>query len=122
MEFELVYIFVGLFLGIGIGWLVAKNRIGTELVQVKARAEAREVAFEEKSELLAAQMENVATRVSQQNSESFLQLAEERLGKVSTSAEKDHEARKKEMEDLIKPMTESLSNLDKLLFSIIKLL
>ncbi len=114
MEFELVYIFVGLFLGIGIGWLVAKNRIGTELVQVKARAEAREVAFEEKSELLAAQMENVATRVSQQNSESFLQLAEERLGKVSTSAEKDHEARKKEMEDLIKPMTESLSNLDKI--------
>ena len=112
MEFELVYIVVGLMLGTGIGWLVAKNRIETELVQVKAHAAAREVAFEEKSELLAAQMENVATRVSQQNSETFLQLAEERLGKVSTSAEKDHEARKKEMEDLIKPMTESLSNLD----------
>ena len=114
MEFELVYIVVGLMLGTGIGWLVAKNRIETELVQVKAHAAAREVAFEEKSELLAAQMENVATRVSQQNSETFLQLAEERLGKVSTSAEKDHEARKKEMEDLIKPMTESLSNLDKI--------
>ncbi|MFL2976950.1 MAG: DNA recombination protein RmuC [Candidatus Thalassarchaeaceae archaeon] len=114
MEFELVYIFVGLFLGIGIGWLVAKSRIGTELVEIKAHAAARELAFEEKSELLSAQMENVATRVSQQNSETFLQLAEERLGKVSTSAEKDHEARKKEMEELIKPMTESLSNLDKI--------
>jgi len=114
MEFELVYIFLGLFLGVGIGWLVAKNRIGTELVEVKATAAARELAFEEKSELLEAQMENVATRVSQQNSETFLLLAEERLGKVSTSAEKDHEARKKEMENLIKPMTESLTNLDKI--------
>ena len=114
MEFELVYIVLGLSLGFGIGWLVAKNRIGTELVQIKAHAAARELAFEEKSELLSAQMENVANRVSQQNSENFLQLAEERLGKVSSSAEKDHEARKKEMEDLIKPMTQSLTNLDKI--------
>ncbi|MEC8352627.1 MAG: hypothetical protein VXZ65_05320, partial [Candidatus Thermoplasmatota archaeon] len=67
MEFELLYIIVGLFIGIGIGWLIAKNRIGTELVKIKAHAEAREIAFEEKSELLSDQMENVANRVSQQN-------------------------------------------------------
>ncbi|HJL97034.1 MAG TPA: DNA recombination protein RmuC, partial [Candidatus Poseidoniaceae archaeon] len=123
---------LGCFIGAAIGWLMAKNRYSEGAVRAQAQTEAREqafqeksrlleaqlqaneVAFEEKSKLLEAQMENVANRVSQQNSETFLQLAEERLGKVSTSAEKDHEARKKEMIDLIKPMTESLSNLDKM--------
>ena len=129
---EYGFLLVGCSIGIALGWLLAKNRFGSDAVRAEAQAEAKEqafqeksrmleaqlsaneTAFEEKSKLLEAQMENVANRVSQQNSEAFLQLAEERLGKVSTSAEKDHEARKKEMIDLIKPMTESLSNLDKM--------
>jgi DNA recombination protein RmuC len=129
---EYGFLLVGCSIGIALGWLLAKNRFGSDAVRAEAQAEAKEqafqeksrmleaqlsaneTAFEEKSKLLEAQMENVANRVSQQNSETFLQLAEERLGKVSTSAEKDHEARKKEMIDLIKPMTESLSNLDKM--------
>lgn len=113
MEFELLYIIVGLFIGIGIGWLIAKNRIGTELVKIKAHAEAREIAFEEKSELLSDQMENVANRVSQQNTDAFLRLAEERLGKVTASAEKDLETRKIEVENLIKPLKDEMAKLSK---------
>ena len=115
MEFELAYIVVGFFLGMGIGWLVAKNRIGTELVEVKAHAAAREMAFEEKSELLAtqmeAQMENVANRVSEQNSESFLKLATERLGKVQSEANANAEAKKKEVESLVDPIRLHLEKL-----------
>ena len=103
----------GMGFGLSIGWLVAKNKLGTELVEIRAHAAAREQAFEEKSELLKDQMENVATRVSQQNSETFLQLAEERLGKVQTEAAADAAARKKEVEDLVNPIKDHLSKLEK---------
>ena len=100
-------------IGLSIGWLFAKNKLGTELVEIRAHAAAREQAFDEKSELLKDQMENVATRVSQQNSETFLQLAEERLGKVQTEAAADADARKKEVEDLVNPIKDHLSKLEK---------
>ena len=99
--------------GLGIGWLFAKNKLGTELVEIRAHAAAREQAFDEKSELLEAKMENVATRVSKQNSEAFLQLAEERLGKVQTEASADVDARKKEVEALVNPIKDHLEKLEK---------
>ena len=111
---EYGFLLVGCLLGMALGWLLAKNRLGMDMARAEADATARDQVFDEKSKLLEAQMENVANRISQQNSEAFLQLAEERLGRVTTSAEKDHEARKKEMEELMKPMTESLSNLDQM--------
>ena len=100
-------------IGLSIGWLVAKNKLGIELVEIRAHAAAKEQAFEEKSELLEERMENVATRVSQQNSETFLQLAEERLGKVQTEAAADADARKKEVEALVNPIKEHLTKLEK---------
>ncbi len=100
-------------IGLSLGWLVAKNKLGIELVEIRAHAAAKEQAFEEKSELLEERMENVATRVSQQNSETFLQLAEERLGKVQTEAAADADARKKEVEALVNPIKEHLTKLEK---------
>ncbi|MBN17546.1 MAG: hypothetical protein CMB37_05245 [Euryarchaeota archaeon] len=100
-------------IGLSLGWLVAKNKLGIELVEIRAHAAAKEQAFEEKSELLEERMENVATRVSQQNSETFLQLAEERLGKVQTEAAADADARKKEVEALVDPIKEHLTKLEK---------
>ena len=75
------------------------------------RAEERLAAIEESKDAIKAQMENVATQVSRQNSEDFLKLAEERLGKVNVEAEKDHAARKKEVEDLVGPIKDSLHKL-----------
>ncbi len=105
----------------GIGWLLAKSRYESstlearaEAVRIEARLEARQESEDERKESMAKQMESIASEVSRKNSQDFLQLAEERLGKVATVAEKDHEARKKEMEALIKPMNESLSNLDEM--------
>jgi len=96
-------------LGLIIGWLAASQKAKSEVI----RAEERLAAIEEGREAMTAQMENVATQVSRQNSEEFLKLAEERLGKVNIEAEKDHEARRKEIESLLGPMSKSLEGLEK---------
>mgnify|MGYP001222434704 FL=1 len=94
-------------LGLIIGWLAASQKAKSQVI----RAEERLAAIEESKDTIKAQMENVATQVSRQNSEDFLKLAEERLGKVSVEAEKDHAARKKEVEDLVGPIKDSLHKL-----------
>ena len=96
-------------LGLIIGWLAASQKSKTDII----RAEERLAAVQHGRETLTAQMESVATQVSRQNSEDFLKLAEERLGKVNAEAEKDHEARRKEIEALLGPMTTSLEGLEK---------
>ena len=62
-------------LGLVIGWLAASGKARGDVV----RAEERLAAVEQGREVMAAQMESVATQVSRQNSEDFLKLAEERL-------------------------------------------
>ena len=94
-------------LGLIIGWLAASQKAKSDVI----RAEERLAAIEEGRDAITAQMENVATQVSRQNSEDFLKLAEERLGKVNIEAEKDHAARKKEVEELVGPIKESLHKL-----------
>ena len=101
---------LGAAFGIGIGWLLAKNRYASDVI----RAEAQVSAISQSKESMLAEMQSVASNVARQNSEDFLRLAEERLGKVESEASKDHDARKKEMENIIKPMTESLANLDEM--------
>ncbi len=51
----------------------------------------------------------LAAQALRQSSEGFLRLATERLGVVSTAATSDVEARKKEIETLVKPLGESLA-------------
>ena len=114
---EIGLVVLGVALGAAIGWLLASNRFSGEIGHLKARSETEEsmeARIKEREEAMTAQMEVIANRVTQSNSENFLTLAEERLSKVTLEAEKDHDARKKEMEGLIKPMTESLANLDEM--------
>ena len=94
-------------LGLIIGWLAASQKAKSDVI----RAEERLSAIEEGRIAMTAQMENVATQVSRQNSEEFLKLAEERLGRVNIEAQKDHAARKKEVEDLVGPIKDSLHKL-----------
>ena len=96
-------------LGLVIGWLAASQKARTDVV----RAEERLAAVEQGRDAMAAQMESVAAQVSRQNSEDFLKLAEERLGKVNAEAEKAHEARRKEIEALLGPMSKSIDDLEK---------
>ena len=102
-------IVLGVVLGIGIGWLLSKNRYAGDVI----RAEAQVIAISESNDSMLAQMQNVATNVARQNSEDFLRLAEERLGKVESEALKDHAARKKEVESLVTPIKDHLEKLEK---------
>ena len=75
---------LGAALGIGIGWLLAKNRYAGDVVRAEAqvteitiRAEAQATAISQSKELMLAEMKSVATNAARQNSEDFLRLAEE---------------------------------------------
>ena len=102
-------VLIGSLLGLGIGWLLAKIKFSTKLVLAEAETQA---ALGNK-ETLVAEMESVAATVARQNSEDFLRLAEERLGKVQSEAGKDYDARKKEVELLVSPIKEHLEKLEK---------
>lgn len=108
----LMYILLGLMIGGGIGWMLAKERIGGEVIRSEERVRAKEEAAAANEEKVKAEIENLVTDMGRKNSEDFLKLAEERLGRVQTAADKDHEARRKELDDLMRPMSESLANLD----------
>jgi DNA recombination protein RmuC len=99
---------LGAALGVGLGWLMAKNRFSGDIV----RAEAQVDAINQSKESMLAQMESVASSVARQNSEDFLRLAEERLGKVHSEAEKDYDVRKKEVESLVIPIKDELKKLE----------
>lgn len=104
---------IGIGAGIAIGWLIAKNQFSTDLVRSEERMRAQEEAMETSKEMLNLQMSKVAKDVASQNSEDFLRLAEERLGKVQSESNMDLEARKKEVENLIKPLRDEMEKLAK---------
>ena len=106
---EYGFIILGTALGLGIGWLLAKNRYSSDVI----RAEAQVAAISLSKDSMLAEMQSVATNVARQNSEDFLRLAEERLGKVESESAKDHVARKKEVESLVTPIKEHLEKLEK---------
>jgi|GEM_PF-5818464 len=93
----LVFIAIGLALGITIGWLLAKQKQSDEAIRNEERIRAKEESLASSELRVKAEIENLVTDLGRKNSEEFLKLAEERLGKVQISAEKDHNARTKEM-------------------------
>ena len=103
---------LGCALGIGIGYLIAKNKYSEDAIKASAKAEAQAVASEQSKVSMKAEMESIASVVARQNSEDFLKLAEERLGKVQSEASKDYDARKKEVESLVIPIKEHLEKLE----------
>ena len=109
----LSYIAIGLISGTAVGWLLAKQKLSREVIRTEERMRAKEESLSASEGRVKAEIENLVTDLGRKNSEDFLKLAEERLGKVQASAEKDHVARKKEMEDLFSPMTKSLDDLEK---------
>ncbi|MEE3269672.1 MAG: DNA recombination protein RmuC [Candidatus Thermoplasmatota archaeon] len=108
----LAYTILGLVIGGVFGWMLAKSIVGKELIRSEERVRAKEEAVVANEDRVRAEISNLATEIGRQNSEDFLKLAEERLGRTETAAQKDHEARRKELDELIRPMTKSLENLD----------
>ncbi len=109
----LAYITLGLIVGVVIGWGLATQRMSGEVIRSEERILAKEEAAAANEEKVRAEIQNLVTDIGRKSSDDFLKLAEERLGKVQTIADKDHSARKKELDEMIRPMTDSLASLDK---------
>jgi DNA recombination protein RmuC len=109
----IVYVAIGLTLGAVIGWLLARQKLSGEVIRKEERIKAKEEAIATSELRVKAEIQNLVTDLGRKNSEEFLKLAEERLGKVQISAEKDHIARQKEIDLLFGPMVKSLNDLEK---------
>jgi len=109
----MAYILLGLIIGGLIGSLFAKQNLSGQIIRNEERAKAAENAIESNEKKVRAEVENLVTELGRKNSEDFLKLAEERLGKVTNSAEKDLETRKIEVENLIKPLRDEMEKLSK---------
>ena len=83
------------------------DRSDLEVERLKAELNKRE-SLETARAALESQFRALAGDALKQNSESFLKLAEENLGKFQTGARADLELKQKAVEEIVKPMRESL--------------
>ena len=102
---------LGCAIGIGLGYLFAKNKYSNDAIRATAKSDAQIAAMQETRAAMEAEMKNIAVDVSRQNSEEFLKLAQAQLGQVQIEASKDYDARKKEVESLVNPIKEHLDKL-----------
>jgi len=102
---------LGCAIGIGLGYLFAKNKYSNDAIRATAKSDAQIAAMQETRAAMEAEMKNIAVDVSRQNSEEFLKLAQAQLGQVQVEASKDYDARKKEVESLVNPIKEHLDKL-----------
>lgn len=109
----------GLVLGVLVASLIALRKLNaarTEAAVLEAQlkneqdlTDEREQAFQLASEQLQTSFDHLAKRSLKDNSESFLRLAQENLGKFQTKAEADLGARQKAVEALVSPVAKALS-------------
>ena len=110
---------LGLVLGMVAGGLVAWLAARGKIARLDERAAAERRAGGEKLALLAqAEMKlreafaSLAAEALRQNNQSFLALAQTKLGEFQNSAASDLEKRQKAVDDLVRPIQEALVRVD----------
>jgi len=109
---------VGLVIGALIMWLGSRQRLkashqSVEFLETKIKAQdtlriEREAAFEQANARLTKVFSELANQSLKANSENFLRLAEENLGKQHEKAKSELSEREQAVENLVKPIKESL--------------
>jgi len=109
---------IGLLLGLLIMWLIGRrreNRLQDELDQAEtnlksqeALQQEREAAFELANAKLTQAFTDIANRSLRTNSDTFLKLAEQNLGTHQEKAKRELSEREKAVEELVKPIRDSL--------------
>jgi len=89
-----------------------KERLALEGAELRTRLAAEERNHREKLEELENRFRTLATDILDHNSRNFLQLVSERFNAHKSEAEKTLEARKKEIESLVRPIAESLAKFE----------
>ncbi|MEE2054947.1 DNA recombination protein RmuC [Nocardiopsis tropica] len=100
---------VGLAIGVAVGWILARGR------EAGARAEAR--AAEERAayveEQLGDRFRALSAQALDQTNQRFLELAEGRLRAVSAQAGGDLDERRRAVERMVEPLTETLNRVER---------
>ena len=102
---------LGLVLGGLFVWLLASRRqarLEAMLSNEEALGREREMAFEAARSQLTNAFSELANKSLQSNSENFLRLAEQNLGAQQERARRDLGDREKAIENLVKPLKDSL--------------
>ncbi len=97
---------IGLLVGLLIMWLVGRGQ------QTRLQDE-REAAFELANAKLTQTFAELSTRSLKANSDNFLLLAEQNLGKQHEKAKRELSEREKAVEALVKPITDALQSSQK---------
>jgi DNA recombination protein RmuC len=111
IDFSLPALAIGLLLGILISWLVARQkqrRLRERIKDQELIQKEREQAFEMANARLTQAFSELSSRSLRSNNESFLQLAEQRLDVQAERAKRELGDREKAVENLVKPIRESL--------------
>jgi DNA recombination protein RmuC len=103
---------LGLLLGTLAGGLVAWLAARGKIARLDERAAAERRAAGEKLALLREAFASLAADALRQNNQSFLALAQTKLGEFQHSAASDLEKRQKAVDDLVRPIQEALVRVD----------
>ena len=122
----ILYIFIGLVVGAVISWLAVKskmqgahqkeltqkaeefNKVNGEKISLTAQVEAQKDSLEVAKKAMLDSFKSVATEALTQNNKQFLTLAETQLGTQVKVAEGDLDQRKTAIEEMLKPVKESI--------------
>jgi DNA recombination protein RmuC len=112
---EAVLIVVGLLAGLGIGWLLARQRSGAQVARLGAALDAERSSARAREEMqartdarLREAFDSLAGDALRRNNEAFVALAEARLATAKTAADGDLAQRQQAIEGLVSPLRESL--------------
>lgn len=118
IEVGIPALLAGLLLGGLIVWLVTRRRQreqahAVELLQTRIKAQdtlqlERDAAYEQANSRLSQAFSDLTNQSLKSNSETFLRLAEQNLGKQQEKAKRDLGDREQAIENLVKPIRESL--------------
>ena len=118
IEWALPGLGVGLLLGALIGWLLARRKTlalqsDNEKLDAQVKAQdaldaERDAAFQQATSLLATSFSELANQSLRSNSEVFLKMAEENLGKHQEKAKHALSEREQAVENMVRPIRDAL--------------
>jgi DNA recombination protein RmuC len=111
-------ILAGILIGALIAWALARRRRtmlmqSVELLETRIKAQdalqnEREAAFEQANNRITQEFADLANQSLKANSENFLRMAEQNLGKQHEKAKRELSERELAVENLVKPIKETL--------------
>jgi DNA recombination protein RmuC len=112
---EFAFLIIGLALGAGVAWFVARSRLGAETTRLRLELEHERAVADEKVAVLTQAREELSTQLQAMcaealrgNSEQFMQLAKTQFEQLQLKATHDLETKHKAVENLVAPIKESL--------------